>query len=199
MCEEKILIDPNQVQAYAQVVVQAAKQAGGAVGDEFLLGPTQQDFCACGELRSTIPWLDSELTGIHEQVLKGVNRIASASVHALHRALNLRQDENAATNVAAPGSAPAGAAPSVISVSAQPTNPVANAGTMTSTQLSNYLANQQYGTDQFIKTMNMMDTPNAMFLPEGVDPLGFDNTGDMHYTGPSGTGDSTDPLSLDLG
>lgn len=197
MCEERILIDPNQVQAYAQVVVQAAKQAGEAVGDEFLLGPTQQDFCACGELRSTIPWLDSELTEIHDQVLKGVNRIASASVDALHRALSLRQEQNVGTDVSAPGAAVT-TNPSVISVSPQVSDAVGTVGTMTSAQLSNYLANQQYGTQQFIKMMNMEDTPNAMFLPEGVDPVGFDSDGNEHYTGPTGIGDSTDPLSLDL-
>lgn len=197
MCEEKILIDPNQVQAYAQVVVQSTKQAADAVGDELLVGPSGQDFCACGELRSTIPWVDSELTEIHDQVIRGLNRIAGAAADALQRSGWLQQEENVAADVGTPG-APSGTAPTGVPVSVPTGLQVNPTATMTANELANWSANQQFATDMFNKTLNMMGTPNAMLLPDGVDELGFDNDGNMTYTGPSGIGESTDPYSLDL-
>ncbi|HEX3932970.1 MAG TPA: hypothetical protein VHW64_19950 [Nocardioides sp.] len=198
MCQEKILIDPNQVQAYAQVVVQASKQAGEAVGDEFLLGPTQQDFCACGELRSTVPWVDSELTAIHEQVLKGITRVAGAAGHALHRSVRLQQEQNVATDVSAPGTV-SGTAPSVVTVSPQPSNLPADANSWTPTQLSNWIATNQYSNDQWIKTMNMMNTEDPFVLPDDVEHLGYDSQGNATYDNTNGTGFSTDPLDVSLG
>jgi hypothetical protein len=191
---EHVVIDPASVQTYAQVVVQQTKRAGEAVGDEFLVGPSQQSFCACGELRSTIPWLDAELTEIHDQVVGGLNRVVGAAVQGLSRAVQLRQEEEAVATVATPGAA-VSVAGSPVSVAPQAAAPVGN---LTEAELANQIATQQFTNHQWSVILNQMGTTNPMFLPEGVDELGFDSDGNMQYTGPSGGGTSTDPYSFDL-
>lgn len=188
---DEILINPTQVRAYAQVLVQETQRAAGAVGDELLVGPGQQDFCACGELRSTIPWLDAELTDIHNQVIGALNQVASAGVDALNRAVQLDQAQADPTTVYASGGG-VSFTPSQVNVTPQ------NAGSMTNEELANWVVTQQMTSKMFSVAMNQMSTTNPMLLPDGVEQLGYDSDGDMHYMSTSGHGDSTNPYSYDL-
>lgn len=188
---DEILINPTQVRSYAQVLVQETQSAAGAVGDQLLVGPGQQDFCACAELRSTIPWLDAELTEIHTQVIGALNQIATAGVDALNRAVQLDQAQADPTTVYAPGGAVA-FAPSLVNVTPQ------NAGSMTNQELANWVVTQQMTSDMYSVAMNQMSATPAYLLPDGVDQLGFDSSGNMQYTGEDGYGTSTNPYSHDL-